>query len=118
MAISSFDQLKAFIAQVMTDLGADAEFAPHEEFWSNLSYDEFINGNVPGIGGQPVKILIVGDASQSQLIHSLKGEGIFAAGGRFRRMPAGGPFMSDEQIAEIAGWIDANCPEHEQPASV
>jgi len=32
------------------------------------------------------------------------------AGQSFRRMPGGGPFMSDEAIATLADWIDRNCP--------
>lgn len=118
MAIASFQQFQQFMTDMMAGLGVDAEFAPHENFWLNLSYDDIVNGNVPGISGQQVKVLIVGDSSQSVLVQALKGEGMFAQGGRFRRMPAGGPFATDDQISQIAGWIDANCPEHESPVAV
>jgi len=118
MAIKSFAQFQRHISDVMTALPADAIFAPHGNFWADLTYDQVVNGNVPDIGGAPVKILVKGDSAQSAIIQALKGLGIFAAGGRFRRMPAGGPFMSDAQIAEIASWIDDGCPEHEPEAAV
>jgi hypothetical protein len=115
MAIASYKDFQSFMSETMTALGADAEFAPHEEFWASLTYSEFTQGNVPGIG-QAVRILIPGDSAGSALIQALKGEGMFA-GAPFRRMPAGGPFMSDDQIGEIAAWIDAGCPESD-PALV
>jgi hypothetical protein len=117
MPITSFEQFQTEISKLMADMGADAEFAPHGNFWTSITYDQMINGTVPGVGGQPVKILVSGDSSQSAIIQSLRGEGLFTPGGRFRRMPAGGPHMTDEQIDEIATWIDANCPEHD-PAPV
>jgi hypothetical protein len=110
--LNSHAAVQSFMKDVMEQLGADAEFAPHGEFWETLPYNEFINGNVPGIGGSPVKILVMGSSAQSPLIHALKGEGIFGPGGRFGRMPSGGPFFRDEQIKELADWIDANCPEN------
>lgn len=109
MAIASFKEFQSFMSVTMTALGADAEFAPHEEFWASLTYSQFTQGNVPGIG-QAVRILIPGNAMGSAFIQALKGEGMFA-GAPFPRMPAGGPFMSDGQIGEIAAWIDAGCPE-------
>ena len=109
--LNSFAELQTFMTQTMTELGGSAEFAPHGVFWQTLSYDQCVNGNMPGIAGAPVKILVSGASSQSNIIHALKGEGIFAPGGRFRRMPAGGPYFSEEQIKEIADWIEAGCPE-------
>lgn len=116
--LGSYAEVQTFIKGVMTQLGADATFAPHEEFWGTLSYQQFVEGDVPGIA-PPVKILVKGNASASAIIDALKGIGLFtrpAPGGRFRRMPAGGPpFFSDEQIKEIADWIDAGCPETQLP---
>ncbi|MBD9628014.1 hypothetical protein IB279_34240 [Ensifer sp. ENS06] len=109
MAIASYEEFQAFMSETMAALGANPEFAPHEVFWASLTYDEFTQGNVPGIG-QAVRILIPGDAARSAFVHALRGEGLFA-GSPFRRMPAGGPFMTDDQIGEIAAWIDAGCPE-------
>jgi len=108
MAISNYADFQAFMSETMAKLGADAEFAPHEAFWSTLSYDAFLQDNVPGIA-RAVRIVTPGDAAGSAFIQALKGEGIFT-GAVFRRMPAGGPFFSDDQIAEIAAWINAGCP--------
>lgn len=116
--LNSYAEVQAFIKDVMEQLGADAEFtAPHANFWATLSYQDFVNGNVPDINGAPVKILVVGNSAQSELIHALKGEGIFAPGGRFARMPSGGPFFSEAQIKELADWIDAGCPDNPPPAA-
>jgi len=30
--------------------------------------------------------------------------------GSIGRMPPSGPFMSDSDIAQLADWIDRNCP--------
>ena len=116
MPLKSYAEVQAFIAKTLTDLGVDAQFAPHEVFWSTLSYKDFVDGTVPNIPGA-VKILVKGNSSQSTIIDALKGVGLFKPGGRFRRMPAGGPFFSDAQIKEIADWIDGGCPEH-PPAGV
>ncbi|MBY5456886.1 hypothetical protein HFO89_10995 [Rhizobium leguminosarum] len=115
MAISNYQDLQIFMSQTMADLGADAEFAPHEAFWSTLTYEDFKEGNVPGIN-PPVRVVIPGDAAGSAFIQALKGVGMFD-GSTYRRMPAGGPpFFSDPQIAEIAAWINAGCP-NEDPAA-
>ena len=110
MPLNSFPEVQAFITQVMTDLGFDATFAPHDNFWSTLSYEQFVDGNVPGIN-PAMKILIKGDSSQSAIVQALRGQGPFAPGKTYPRMPYGGPpFFSDLQIKEIADWIDAGCP--------
>jgi hypothetical protein len=115
--LGSYADVQTFIKDVMAQLGADATFAPHEEFWRALSYQEFVDGNVPNIGGAPVKILVKGNSAESAIIQALKGEGLFAPGARFRRMPGGGPFFSAQQIQEVADWIDAGCPETQQAPS-
>ncbi|WP_051440475.1 hypothetical protein [Ensifer aridi] len=115
MSISSYKEFQSFMSETLAAMGVDAEFAPHEEFWSSLTYSEFTQGNVPGIA-RAVRILIPGDSAGSALIQSLKGEGIFT-GAPFRRMPGGGPFMTDDQIGEIAAWIDAGCPEGDAAVS-
>ncbi|MGO4405242.1 hypothetical protein AB4Z10_13400 [Bosea sp. RAF48] len=109
MAISNFDEFKSFLSKTMAALGVSAEFAPHEEFWLSLNYSEFTQGNVPGIS-RAVRIVIPGKSAESPFIQALKGEGLFT-GTPFRRMPAGGPFMTGDQIDEIAAWIDAGCPD-------
>ena len=119
--LRSYAEVQAFINDVMTNLGVSAEFAPHADFWNSLSYEQFVDGNAPDITGAPVKILVKGASSQSAIIQALTGEGPFikpAPGGRFNRMPSGGPFFSEDQIKEIADWIDAGCPQHAESGNV
>ena len=49
MALTSFAQVQAFIAQVLADNKEDASGAPHGNFWSDLTYEEFTTGNVPNV---------------------------------------------------------------------
>lgn len=48
-----------------------------------------------------------GRAEETFLIQYLRHDGEM-----FVRMPSGGPYLPDEQIDEIARWIDAGCPEN------
>lgn len=48
-----------------------------------------------------------GNAESSYLINKLTGIGLC----RGQRMPRGGPFLSDEQIAVVQAWIEAGAPE-------
>jgi len=118
VAITSYTQLQRHLTQILTDNistltgkseQSDSENnAPHGAFWTTLSYDDFVNGEVPGIG---VPILIKSISAQSNLILALRGLPPFD-GSQFSRMPADGPpFLTEEQIAPIAEWIDAGCPE-------
>jgi len=114
MAITSFAQLKSFIDNILSQNGQSADVArsPHNAFWNNLTYEQFVNGNAPGVD-PPVKILIVGNSAQSNIILSLRGSGpLFDPNtGTYGQMPADGPpFFTAEQINAIAGWIDAGCP--------
>jgi hypothetical protein len=115
MAITSFAQFKLFMDNILSQNGqsADVGHSPHDAFWDNLTYQQFVNGNVPGVD-PPVKILIVGNSAQSNLILSLLGSGpLFDDPNTgYGRMPADGPpFFTADQIAEIAAWIDAGCPQ-------
>jgi len=42
------------------------------------------------------------DSANSYIVHKLKGQDIQGS-----RMPLGGPFFTDAQIADVVGWIDA-----------
>jgi hypothetical protein len=119
MALNSFAEVQAFIDKVLTDNNEinEVQFAPHGAFWNDLPYQEFVTGNIPNVvdpnTGAPIPILVKGNSSASNLIHSLRGTGLFdPAQGVFSRMPANGPpFFTDDQIAQIAGWIDRGCPQ-------
>jgi hypothetical protein len=113
MALNSFAEVQAFITQVLTqnnEMGG-VSGAPHGAFWSNLTYDQFTKGNVPGID-PPVPILVVGDSQNSIIIQALQGTGpLFGPNGQYGQMPANGPpFFTTDQIKEIEGWIDNKCP--------
>jgi hypothetical protein len=117
--LNHFPEVQKFIADILTANGESAAHAPHKNFWATLTYDQFVNGNVPGVAdpntGQPMKILVSGNSAASNLILSLQG----AAGtpfdpntGAFGQMPADGPPMfTPDQIQSIANWIDQGCPQ-------
>ena len=115
--INSFAEVQTFITQVLTQNGdlTAVDNAPHRSFWTALTYDQFVDGNVPGVNdpntGQPMRILVKGKSAQSNLIMALRGQGsIFGPNGSFGQMPAGGTAFSPDQIASIAAWIDKGCP--------
>lgn len=118
MRINSYVQLQQYLTHILTanvssktgnTEESDSEnAAPHGAFWNTLSYNDFVTGDVPNIG---VPILVKSNSSASNLILALRGQAPFD-GSQFERMPADGPpYLTDEQIAPIAGWIDAGCPE-------
>jgi hypothetical protein len=118
MALNSFADVQAFISQVLTTNGEDASGAPHKDFWNTLTYEQFTNkdnqpnqGNVPGVDS--VQILVVGDSKNSNIIQALRGQGLFDPNtGQYPQMPAFGPtYFTEDQIDEIAAWIDNGCPE-------
>ena len=122
MAITKLDNFAAvqqFIEQVLMDNSENGGvgFSPHKAFWKTLTYDQFVNGNVPGVQDPTTRaalpILVKGNSAQSILILALQGSGPLFSDANFGRMPANGPpFFTDDQIASIAAWIDANCPEN------
>jgi hypothetical protein len=118
VAITSYVQLQQYLTQILTanislQTGnteeSDSEnTAPHGAFWNSLSYSDFVTGDVPNIG---VPILVKSKSGASNLILALRGQAPFD-GSQFERMPADGPpFLTEEQIAPIAAWIDAGCPQ-------
>ncbi len=118
MALKSFAEVQAFITKVLTDNSdiGKVQNAPHDAFWNQLTYDQFVNGNVPGVTdlntGAPIPILVKGKSSSSNIILSLQGKGLFdPQTGEFPRMPEGGTPFTQEQINQIADWIDAGCPQ-------
>jgi len=116
--ITSYAQLGQYINDILAANGESPVGPPHGQFWDTLTYGEFITGNVPNVidpnSGQPMKILVVGDSAASNLIQALEGAPgtVFDPNtGAFGQMPANGPpFFSADQIAPIAAWIDAGCP--------
>jgi hypothetical protein len=116
--LNSFAALQKFIDQILVQNNerGGVGFSPHKAFWMSLTYDEFVNGNMPGVRepktGNLIPILVKGNSAQSNLIMALQGSGPLFAQDAFGQMPANGPpFFSPDQIASIAAWIDANCPQ-------
>ncbi len=72
-------------------------------FW-NLSRDDFVNAVVYG-----QRVIVPGNPTESALIKSLKGDPPF--NGAFDRMPPGGPYLNDDDIAFIAKWIEDGAPD-------
>ena len=116
-ALKSYAEVQAMLSVFMKRNKGKIEFAPHEAFWNAMSYRQFIEGNVPevsGPAGEPLKILIVGNARESNIIMALRGTrgSVFdREKGTIGRMPPIPPFMSDNEIDRLADWIDRGCPE-------
>ena len=71
-------------------------------------------GGLTGPAGEPLKILAVGNARESNIIMALRGTrgSVFdREKGAIGRMPPIAPFMSDDEIDRLADWIDRGCPE-------
>lgn len=118
--LNHYADVQQFISNILTQNHESGGVAtsPHRAFWNSLSYNDFVNGNVPGVNdptsGQPLPILIKGDSANSNLILALQGKGPFfdPNTGAFGQMPANGPPMfTDDQVNSIAHWIDAGCPQ-------
>lgn len=106
--LNSYKDVQAFFNDFIAANQVSIEDSPHGAFWNDLTYDQFVNGNVPSRPG--VKILVSANAADSNLIKILKGP-LTVGAQSFRRMPGGGPvYMTDEMIATLADWIDRGCP--------
>jgi hypothetical protein len=117
--LNSFADVQQFISQALSQNNEQdaVPFSPDKAFWSALTYDQFVNGNVPGVTdpntGNPMPILVKGNSVQSNLILALQGGGpLFGPNGAIGQMRANGPpYFSEDQIASIAAWIDKGCPQ-------
>jgi hypothetical protein len=78
-------------------------------FW-NLPRDQFVSASVYG-----ELVIVIGKPDDSALIKALKGVAPFD-GSRFPRMPIGGPYVNDADIAFIAQWIKDGCPDSDPAA--
>ena len=88
---------------------------PHGTFWRNKTRDEFV-----ALAILELPIVTLGQGDSSNMVKALRGQAPFGvdvgtANAQFRRMPAGRPPVPDDQIREIARWIDDGCPEEELP---
>jgi len=102
------------VKQILDNAVGGQNFGAHGAFWRTLSRDQFVAKSVFG-----QKLLVVGDAASSNIVHALKGEKPFGTdlgtpGAMFRRMPAGRPPVAPQDIDFISAWINDGCPD-DQP---
>lgn len=112
--INSYAAVQNLLNDFVTSAGVTPALAPHKVFWEDLDYNEFVTGNVPGVQGGTIPILVKGDADSSNLIKILKGP---LTSFRINQMPeysppynAASPSQSDV-INGLTYWIINNCPE-------
>lgn len=115
-------------AEVQAILGSwmrSAPSAPHQDFWT-LPYSEFLAFSFPRADGEDgtIALLVPGDSAKSNLLRALTdGKGILVtysdghtAEVEIKRMPPRGKKKpSEEELAKLARWIDAGCPEQGRP---
>jgi hypothetical protein len=105
--MTRFDRVKEILDAAVAGESVHA----HGPFWRGLTRDQFVQKAVFN-----VPLISVGDGSNSNLIHALRGELPFGSDtgnpdAHFRRMPAGRAPVSAPDIAFIKQWIDEGCPE-------
>ncbi|MFO0847192.1 MAG: hypothetical protein U0871_01350 [Gemmataceae bacterium] len=106
--LTSYKDVQSLFDEFIASNQIPIDDSPHGSFWNDLTYDQFVSGDVPSQPG--VKILVRGKSTDSNLIKILKGS-LTVGTQQFRRMPGGGPvYMTDEMVAALADWIDRDCP--------
>jgi len=118
LALKSYADVQALLSGFMKQTNGPIEISPHGAFWNEMPYRQFIEGDLPEVTdrttGKPLKILIVGNARESNIIMALrgtKGSMFDQETGSFGRMPPTGPYLSDQDINRLADWIDRGCPD-------
>ncbi len=112
--VPGFARVKQILDGAIQTWQKDQQREPHIEVhgpnfkWSTR--DELLNAAVE-LGDMRIPLIAPevrgnGRAEDAWLIKYLR-----ADGDMFVRMPSGGPYLPDDQINEIARWIDAGCPE-------
>lgn len=95
------------VIRILEEAVGEGHVGAHGRFWKDKSRDEFVEIIVPGFG---VKLLVVGDAENSNLVRAIKGIAPFESS-IYQRMPAGGRDpIPDPDIEAIEGWIESDCP--------
>ena len=110
----------AQVQALFTAMGKDASTAPHVNFWE-LDYQAFVDFVFEYEliqGDVKVRMLVPYHSKRSNLIRALVDDAQMtcAMNGRLidvdvRRMPVGADQMTELQIAKLAAWVDAGCPE-------
>ena len=105
------------------ELKGRAGDAPHDAFWKDTPYDEFVAFEFPASWDntdETIKLIEIGNWRESNIIKGLiDGKDIKVKGAdgtmmsrNIQRMPKGAPPMDPKKVALIAAWIAQGCPEH------
>jgi hypothetical protein len=117
--MKKFDRVKQYLEDAVNgdDIGV------HGNFWRALDLGHFKTFVVQVTAN--VQLLVVGNGTDSNLIKALEGRAPFGkdmnvAGAVFNRMPdpdAGYSVMAPDRIKYIKDWIDAGCPDEDEPVA-
>ena len=128
MAKIVFADIKSYLDAIADNVVGNTDESPHKRFW-NVTYAEFVNGNIPGVtssgspiaAGQSIPIINKADPKNSSFFAILKGS--FAGK---PQMPDGGPLITDQGFqvtvggktvtgteiqANIQSWLENGFPE-------
>ncbi len=115
--LQSYADVQKCLDTFVEENGVPIGFSPHGAFWQTMTYEQFVQDNIPGVSdpgtGMPLKVLIIKDGDHSNLVMALRGTigTIFDPNsGSIGRMPPSGPFMTDNDIQRIVDWINAGAP--------
>lgn len=113
----NYKGVQALLSSLVSANGLNPGQAPHGVFWNSLSYSDFTTGNVPTHSPAippGTKILVVGDAANSNLIQVLSG-----TSNEFDQMPQPNPPYNSNTptqtsvIQQLTDWINAGCPNND-----
>ena len=106
---------------MLKGLRQKAPNAPHENFWKDLDYAEFVAFAFPLKYGKPgsIKLLVPYDSKSSNMIKAFRdGKGVtldMPDGSTkvvdINPMPKDADPMDPADIQKLCDWIDAGCPE-------
>lgn len=117
--INNYSDLQNLLNKFVAGSGVTPGLAPHKVFWNTLTHEEFITQDVPGVPG--FKILVVGNAAESNIIQALSGTPNTPfdpndPNASIGQMPqpsppynASAPTQTDV-IAALTDWINNGCP--------
>jgi hypothetical protein len=95
----------------------------HHNFWRNCTRDEFVQKSIFGLPLLAVTPDGRFDPAESNLLKALRGEPPFdgpdeAQAPQMPRMPAHRPPLPPEDLAFVAQWIAAGCPDDDPPGTI
>ncbi len=110
--MTGFKEIQEALDRILKGSGTPT----HGPFWRGKTRNEFIDLQPFGL-----PIVELGKPNESNLVLALRGESPFGSdlspkpsGAVFRRMPAGLPPATNEDLLLIESWIEAGCPEKGQ----